>query len=481
MKKLKCYFQTLTWLLGCGLFFCIALPFTSLAQEATAITNNNYDDGNLAISGNNLVWIGGNEIFHYNLNQETPPVALTNDSIIKLGLQISGDRVVWNGTTNPADISTFEIYYYKINESEAVTQITNNSIPDGSPSISDNRLVWDSQISTMRKIFYKDLSMPNQDSVIVANNGKSHGLPTISGHHVAGYYLDGTDSDVFYYDLSTDGPPKYLSNTAVFVFDIQISDDKLWWRGWHGDIRYFDLNTQDTPVLFHTANPPGFTRYLHVGDGYVVWTTYDGAQRNIYYLNLMDQNEPIQIYTDDLFDRYPIVSGGYIIWQGGEQDGGNENNTEIYYYDLLNGGPVVQLTQNDFQDRSLKAKGNRIFWEGGYAGQEDTYEIYTATLPEIISSNEDLQEASFQISGIYPNPASETVTVEYVLEEQMPVSVILSDINGKALKLHNPILEGAGKHQYTFNIENLPLGLYFCTFQVNNAIRTKSFVKGGEK
>lgn len=65
---------------------------------------------------------------------------------------------------------------------------------------------------------------------------------------------------------------------------------------------------------------------------------------------------------------------------------------------------------------------------------------------------------------ISPNPSSGQITLGYTLENTMPVRIDLFDITGKMVKtLSNQNKQYAGKYNVTYNISDLPNGIYIAT------------------
>ena len=106
-------------------------------MTTTQLTSNSFNDYNVQVSGDNVVWRGwdGNddEIFLYDGVTTTQ---LTNNGVEDWGLQISGNNIVWNGGSGFLDL---EIFLY---DGTSTTQLTNNSSIDISPQISGDNIVW---------------------------------------------------------------------------------------------------------------------------------------------------------------------------------------------------------------------------------------------------------------------------------------------------------------------------------------------------
>ena len=74
---------------------------------------------------------------------------------------------------------------------------------------------------------------------------------------------------------------------------------------------------------------------------------------------------------------------------------------------------------------------------------------------------------------LFPNPASRQITLQYSLAEQANVSVQVVNLTGEQVALLQPgTTLPSGQYQLEYSM-NLPAGLYFVKWQVNNKIFTQ--------
>jgi len=73
----------------------------------------------------------------------------------------------------------------------------------------------------------------------------------------------------------------------------------------------------------------------------------------------------------------------------------------------------------------------------------------------------------------YPNPFTGTTTIEYTLPQGGKVSMMINDLSGKtvAYPLQDKAHE-AGIHTLQFDATTLSAGIYFCTLQTTNTVKT---------
>ncbi len=77
--------------------------------------------------------------------------------------------------------------------------------------------------------------------------------------------------------------------------------------------------------------------------------------------------------------------------------------------------------------------------------------------------------------GLFPNPAMDQVTVEVPLEADGKVSVSILDMSGKTTLAQQKMLT-KGENQFTFDISNLPNGVYFVQVRNGEIANTRKLV-----
>jgi hypothetical protein len=92
----------------------------------------------------------------------------------------------------------------------------------------------------------------------------------------------------------------------------------------------------------------------------------------------------------------------------------------------------------------------------------------TNALPPYLPSREFTKIANPDIA-VYPNPASATATVQYVISGSGSVKIYLLDMAGKeVLSVVNISGQEPGMYTASIEVSNLPAGTYNCVLQVNN-------------
>lgn len=78
---------------------------------------------------------------------------------------------------------------------------------------------------------------------------------------------------------------------------------------------------------------------------------------------------------------------------------------------------------------------------------------------------------------VYPNPASDNITLSYSLTEQAEVNVVVRDLTGKVVLAMNQGLLGAGAYNLTIESASFAQGMYTVTLNANGATSTQKLIK----
>jgi hypothetical protein len=92
-------------------------------------------------------------------------------------------------------------------------------------------------------------------------------------------------------------------------------------------------------------------------------------------------------------------------------------------------------------------------------------------LPNITSVEENfIDEVSF---SIYPNPASTTVNINYLLNSESDVQVSVFNVTGNLIRAIDLGTLREQAHNLTLNISDLRNGMYFVRIQAGNSVITR--------
>ncbi len=79
--------------------------------------------------------------------------------------------------------------------------------------------------------------------------------------------------------------------------------------------------------------------------------------------------------------------------------------------------------------------------------------------------------------SVTPNPASDKITIRYILPAFQSAYISIVDARGQTVKSMEPSMsEDGGEYTWNVNIQNLPPGLYFCQLQTKHQKITQKFI-----
>jgi hypothetical protein len=153
---------------------------------------------------------------------------------------------------------------------------------------------------------------------------------------------------------------------------------------------------------------------------------------------------------------------------GTSENGGTANEQIIYNNGTVASNYVAYVygfdgVWSNTQCYTLRASISATNWRTDGTTDGETEEI---DLPVVF------ENAGF---GLFPNPASNLLTVEVPMENESDVAVSIMDVAGKtALQQHRVL--GKGDNQMTFNLNSLPNGVYFVQVRNGESAHTRKLV-----
>jgi hypothetical protein len=79
----------------------------------------------------------------------------------------------------------------------------------------------------------------------------------------------------------------------------------------------------------------------------------------------------------------------------------------------------------------------------------------------------------FDLLQNYPNPFNPTTTIRYELPFASHVSLIVFDVLGRQVRTLVNTFEQAGRHEATFNAQNVSSGTYFYRLEAGGSVETR--------
>ena len=100
-----------------------------------------------------------------------------------------------------------------------------------------------------------------------------------------------------------------------------------------------------------------------------------------------------------------------------------------------------------------------------------TLNVFSGT----VSIKEDIL-INYYISEPFPNPFNPSTTFEYHIPAEGQVNLTIYNVNGQAVCKLKDEYHGAGNYSVTWNANEFPNGLYFCTLTANGFIDTRKML-----
>jgi photosystem II stability/assembly factor-like uncharacterized protein len=228
---------------------------------------------------------------------------------------------------------------------------------------------------------------------------------------------------------------------------------------------------------------------MHTMDGGVSWEVQDSLE----YFSLND------VYFVDAFNGWAVgsqnilhTSDGGITWEFPESSFSDRNS--IYFTDLLNGWVAGE-------NGILNTTDGGIHWEqqcyspfSGYGiGFHDIYFtgsdegwavgpysmiLHTTNggLTAIDNPDKPVMTNTLKLI-VYPNPFSNSTTIEYDLEESAKVSLMIFNHLGQQVEVLVNEEQARGTHQVQWDAGDLLAGVYYCLLKTGKHLITEKIIK----
>ena len=195
-----------------------------------------------------------------------------------------------------------------------------------------------------------------------------------------------------------------------------------------------------------------------------------------------------------------LISSNAIINPGNfdyYENGNTQFKGENSYVMIPDKTSSVLITNNYFSRDQSKAgfypdfslQKNSPLIDAGYTKQprvsfDFKYHIRRSDNPPDIGAYEyDPQTSVLQLKKetrsftLYPNPVKKELTIGFQIDSETDVLFIIYDIYGNQLSVNKQFKLQQGTYSNQIEIQNLPSGLYLCTFQTNHHNDSGKFIK----
>ena len=168
----------------------------------------------------------------------------------------------------------------------------------------------------------------------------------------------------------------------------------------------------------------------------------------------------------------------------------------MYVGDVQNdaSGNVINDSKGGFEiNNNVKCNflsGGEIVFSPGFLaknGSQMVAKIITspnevAPLSQRVYQNPVLEETKEELQSpfylkVFPNPMSEGGIIQYGINEAAMVQILLTDINGKIIKVFESEVKYPGNYRTQINVSNLSHGIYFCKIIIGKQIKVFKIIK----
>ena len=206
-----------------------------------------------------------------------------------------------------------------------------------------------------------------------------------------------------------------------------------------------------------------------------------------------DENIPVP----SLVQQFQYAMNNYIPLPPGQTEQVFNYNPHMKYVDLTNNGYFIldlkddsaqanwyfvetidepSSAENFASARKTIAGTNHLVSTTESAEKTIQDKPAPVTTEEIVNSVTDVKEEVIVVSA-YPNPASNYITVAYILSKTGLVQISIKDATGMEVKKVFSGSQNAGMYQYQENISHLPAGLYHFNIQTEKETLNYKIIK----
>jgi len=149
------------------------------------------------------------------------------------------------------------------------------------------------------------------------------------------------------------------------------------------------------------------------------------------------------------------------------------------------GSQTVESRWGDYSSLSVDPSDDKTFWYTNMycpvtSPRNWSTRIASFTINDLhvnVSESPPAEGKSNHLRKIFPNPLSQSTTLEWSLTRASAVKIQILDLNGKLIATPvNASEQASGNYQIDFDASGIAPGIYICQFSAGNISETKKLV-----
>ena len=323
----------------------------------------------------------------------------------------------------------------------------------------------------------------------------------IQGNYGPGLYFVSTDENGIYtdkyrfYDLTDDLTGSPSLNVYSIDADFSLAGNALQYGSSvlldNGDNR--GLNAFYLNGIFHfvfhserTANYNGINYNRITVSSLTNWNSkfgldgYDYSYPSVASFGTSQYDKSVMICfsrsSSSIYPQVRVVSCD----NSGNWTGSSLVKAGETYVDVYQSGGVTRWGDYSGISRKQNASSPEVWLSGcfgKYRSGEHAYDTWIAQINGITVGVLENPNSTKDKIKVFPNPVYEMFSIEFNLDTKMNISISLTDINGKMVKLLYNDVAKKGDNSFSFNKGALTSGIYFLTIKTNsNFIKNEKII-----
>lgn len=279
-------------------------------------------------------------------------VLSTPDSISEFRPRLAYGMVTWQRGSGASS----EVMVY---DGVTTRRLTTNGVPDQNPETDGIHVVWQASNGVENDIGVYDLLTGT--TTILSSPGNEV-YPLVSGTYLAWIEMVDLDGEVF-----ADGGAEvdWITGNDLVEAEFQIDGRHVVWSQGDElgqtpdladdlhDIAVWNAELEE-PGLFILGSPSTDDIHLSIANGIVVWQAGPDGAGDIWYGDVLGTSSPLYDGTDE---RNPDTDGERVVWQ--HWDGAD---FDIWRVNLATPGAITPITSDALDDVTPQIEGSTMVW-----------------------------------------------------------------------------------------------------------------------